>query len=150
MIAGAVQHGLKPLSGLEKMFLLFCFLFGFCHNDHSIHGKNNFGPFFIFAFFSRTAAERLRSGSQTSVLPVWSRGHTRIKVNLNWGHWIRFPVPAVSPHHASVWQTHHPSHLRSPLTGPGAASPWLSFIIPADWLVGHSHAGDLAGAKPLA
>lgn len=56
-------------------------------------------------------------------------------MNLNWGHWIRFPVPAVSPHHTSVRQTHHPSHLKSPLTGPAAASPWLSSIIPADWLV---------------
>lgn len=78
-----------------------------------------------------------------------------MKATLNWWHWILFSVPAVSPHPASVWQTHHPSHRKSPLTGPAAASSWSSFIIPADWLVerradrwGRSPAGDLAGAKP--
>lgn len=79
----------------------------------------------------------------------------RMKATPNWWHWILFSVPAVSPHPASVWQTHHPSHRKSPLTGPAAASSWSSFIIPADWLAerradrwGRSPAGDLAGAKP--
>lgn len=61
--------------------------------------------------------------------PGWS------KTNINWWYWILCSVPAVSPHHASVWQPHHPSHPKSPLTGPVAQSSWLSFIIPADWLV---------------
>lgn len=108
---------------------------------------------FTFACFSPLSRGRWTSTSlftgRCGFLPK------RMKASPNWWHWILFSVPAVSPHPASAWQTHHPSHRKSPLTGPAAASSWSSFIIPADWLAerradrwGRSPAGDLAGAKP--
>lgn len=113
---------------------------------------NNILSFVHVRLFSPSA------GAAVHLLPCSQAGvflPKRMKATLNWWHWILFSVPAVSPHPASVWQTHHPSHRKSPLTGPAAASSWSSFIIPADWLVerradrwGRSPAGDLAGAKP--
>lgn len=91
---------------------------------------------FTFAFFPPLSRGRCTS---TSLFTGRRFLPKRMKATLNWWHWILFSVPAVSPHPASVWQTHHPSHRKSPLTGPAAASSWSSFIIPADWLVELTH-----------
>lgn len=65
LIAAIVQRGPSLTCGWGKMFLLFCVLFSFCHNDLSIHVQNIFCHLFMFAFPSPTsgAAEHLQAGA---------------------------------------------------------------------------------------